>query len=137
MPAFVSHQKILFQHCDPARIVFYPRYFELLNMVVEEWFELGIGIPFAEMHIDREEGIPTVKIEALFMAPSRLGEVVDFSLQVVRIGNSSVELLVTAECKGEKRLEIKLTLVHISNLEGKSIPWPDDMRIPMTRYFST
>ena len=123
MAAFVIKQKIMFRHCDPARIVFYPRYFELLNTVVEEWFETGIGVPFAEMHIKREEGVPTLKTEALFLAPSRLGDVLDFTLEVARIGRSSAELTVNADCRGERRLEMALTLVHVSNLTGKSTPW--------------
>lgn len=137
MAEFISMQKILFQHCDPARIVFYPRYFELINAVVEQWFEEGIGVPFAEMHMEREEGVPTLKTDAFFPAPSRLGDVLEFALLVARIGNSSIELQIKATCGGETRLESNLTLVHISNLDGKSKPWPDDMRGPMQAYLAS
>src|SRR5260370_493059 len=37
--AFVSQVQVLFRHCDPAGIVFYPRYFEMVNDLVEEWFD--------------------------------------------------------------------------------------------------
>lgn len=134
MPAFISRQKIMFQHCDPARIVFYPRYFELLNAVVEQWFEEGIGVPFAEMHMVREEGVPTLKVDAVFTVPSRLGDVLDFHLLVRRIGNSSVDLVVEAFADGEKRLKMNMVLVHILNKTGRPQPWPDDMRQPMKRY---
>ena len=127
-------QKIMFQHCDPARIVFYPRYFELINAVVEQWFEEGIGVSFAEMHMQREEGVPTLKTDTFFPAPSRLGDVLEFALQVKHIGSSSAELQITANCGGETRLESSITLVHISNLDGKSKSWPADMRQPMQAY---
>ena len=136
MPVFVSPQKILFQHCDPARIVFYPRYFEIINAVVEQWYEEAVGVSFAEMHMVREEGVPTLKTQAYFPAPSRLGELLQFSLRVVKMGTSSVDLDIQAECDGEVRVEAKLTLVHISNNTGKSKPWPDDMRGPMMNYKS-
>ena len=136
MSVFVSPQKILFQHCDPARIVFYPRYFEIINAVVEQWYEEGVGVSFAEMHMVREEGVPTLKTEAYFPAPSRLGELLQFSLRVVKMGTSSVDLDIQAECDGEVRVEAKLTLVHISNNTEKSKPWPDDMRGPMMDYKS-
>ena len=32
-------------HCDPAGIVFYPRYVELCNEMVEDWFADGLGFP--------------------------------------------------------------------------------------------
>ena len=134
MSKFTSRQKILFQHCDPARIVFYPRYFEIINAVVEQWFEEGVGVSFAEMHMQREEGVPTLKTNAYFPAPSRLGEVLDFSLEIVKMGTSSVELKIMALYGDEVRVEAGLTLVHISNLSGKSKPWPDDMRGPMAKY---
>ncbi|CPO21707.1 4-hydroxybenzoyl CoA thioesterase [Bordetella pertussis] len=34
---FVSEVEVRFRHCDPAGIVFYPRYFEMINDFVEEW----------------------------------------------------------------------------------------------------
>ena len=43
---FVSQVEVRFRHCDPAGIVFYPRYFEMINDFVEEWFDKGMGLPF-------------------------------------------------------------------------------------------
>ena len=37
---FTMPQKVQFKHCDPAGIVFYPRYFELLNDTL-----LGFPLP--------------------------------------------------------------------------------------------
>ena len=38
---------IEFNHCDPAGIVFYPRYFEMTNSVVENFFPDEVGHSFA------------------------------------------------------------------------------------------
>lgn len=43
-------QQIFFNHCGSARIVFYPRYFEMINILVEEWFAQVLGMPFEVMH---------------------------------------------------------------------------------------
>ena len=43
---FKTHIKIRFNHVDAAGIVFYPRYYEMLNQVVEEWFEKKLDIDF-------------------------------------------------------------------------------------------
>jgi 4-hydroxybenzoyl-CoA thioesterase len=80
--------------------------------------------------------VPTLKTEAYFPAPSRLGELLQFSLRVAKMGTSSVDLDIQAECNGEVRVEAKLMLVHISNTTGKSKSWPDDMRGPMLNYIS-
>ena len=43
--AFLHPQAVLFRHCDPAGIVFYPRYFEMLNDCVEAFLDTELGIP--------------------------------------------------------------------------------------------
>lgn len=134
MPAFIISQKIMFQHCDPAGIVFYPRYVEMFNAVVEEWFERGLELSFAELVMERGKGVPTAHLEVSFKAPSRLGEVLDLSLAVTKIGSSSVTCTIEAHCGGEVRLGGTVTLVHIDGARMKSEPWPDDLRAKIEKF---
>ncbi len=126
----MTYSKIIpieFNHCDPAGIVFYPRYFEMINSVVENFFADVVGRSFAQMHAGgKHNGVPTVRIEANFAAPSRLGEKVDFALNVGRVGSSSLALTIAANHQGEHRLRVDLTVVWING--GRAAPWPADMR---------
>ncbi|HQY42632.1 MAG TPA: thioesterase family protein [Paracoccaceae bacterium] len=119
-----------FNHCDPAGIVFYPRYFEMTNSVTENFFADVVGRSYAQMTMRDHNGVPTVKIEAEFRAPSRLGDRLDFTLDVVRLGSSSVTLQIAARSGEELRMEVRLTLVWITP-EGRAAPWPADMRARM------
>ncbi|MDE1544048.1 thioesterase family protein [Dechloromonas agitata] len=111
---FESHKLIRFAHCDPAGIVFYPRYAELCNEVVEDWFREGLGVDFHEFHEERRLGFPTVRLEMEFLTPSRYGDVLAFRLGIARLGKSSMELSIEA-CRGEQiRLRIKLKTVLVS-----------------------
>ena len=65
--------QIEFNHCDPAGIVFYPRYFEMTNSVVENFFADVLDCSFARM-MEERGGVPTARIEVNFHAPSRLGK---------------------------------------------------------------
>ncbi len=134
MPAFETRQKILFQHCDPAGIVFYPRYVEMFNAVTEAWFERGLELSFAELVMDRKKGVPTAHLEVSFKAPSRLGEELDFSLTVTKLGRSSVTLSIEAKCDGEERLGGTVTLVHIDGGRMKSEAWPEDLRSKIEKF---
>ena len=116
-----------FNHCDPAGIVFYPRYFEMTNSVTENFFAERVGRSYAQMTMRDGNGVPTVKIDAGFRAPSRLGDRLEFTLQVMRVGTSSVTLSLEAHGEGELRLEASLTLVWVGP-DGRSTPWPADMR---------
>ena len=123
--AFDVQIPVRFKHCDPAGIVFFPRYFEMINDVVEDWFAQSLSTPFEVLV--KENGAPTVEISANFTAPSLHGDVLDFRLTPVRLGRSSVSYEITAHCGDELRLTSKGTVVHIQRL-GKSVPWPDDIR---------
>lgn len=123
--SFVFTQKVKFRHCDAAGIVFYPRFFEMINDTIEEFFEVELAYPFASMHPDN--GIPTVQIETKFKAPCRLGDVLQIHLECTRLGTTSMGLSLRAECGGELRFSAQSTLVHINAKTGPE-PWPENVR---------
>ena len=125
---FVHPQKVRFQHCDPAGIVFYPRYFEMVNATVEEWFATRLGVSFAEIHGPMRRGVPTARFRVDFKAPSRLGETLDFALAPERVGRSSCDLRLRVACDGELRADFAQTLVWIVMDTGRPEPWPEPLR---------
>ncbi len=123
---YIRSIAVEFNHCDPAGIVFYPRYFEMCNSVVENFFAEGVGLSFAEMHRDIGSGVPTVNISSDFHMPSRLGDKLTFSLGIERIGSSSASLLIEGHCGSERRLTLRPTIVWIKS--GKAEKWPEHIR---------
>lgn len=123
---------IEFNHCDPAGIVFYPRYFEMTNSVIENFFADVVGRSFASMHSGAQNGVPTVSIVAEFVAPSRLGDKVLFALQIAKLGRSSVTVTIEGRMAEELRMRATLTLVWIDGM--KAAAWPDDMRARLQAY---
>lgn len=122
--AFEMAQKVLFKHCDPAGIVFYPRYFEMINDCVEAFFD-HLGHPFETLH--KTGAVPTAEISTRFTAPSRHGNLLRLGLDVTRLGRSSLGLTLTAQCAGETRFTASSTLVYITP-EGRPAPWPEALR---------
>ena len=125
---FVSSHKVRFAHIDAAGIVFYPRYFELLNAAIEDYFAKAVGVDFAAMHVTRKLGVPLVKLESQFIAPSRLGDDLDFVVQVESVGRRSAGFWVEVRCGDELRFSARLVLVCMDLVSGQSTPWPLDMR---------
>lgn len=78
-------------HCDPAGIVYFPRFFEMFHAAMETWFDARLAMPYAEVIGVRKLGFPSVHTEADFRRPTRFGETVDVELRVVRVGTSSIE----------------------------------------------
>lgn len=114
-----------FNHCDPAGIVFYPRYFEMTNSLVENFFADVMGHSYGAM-MDAGQGVPTARLETNFKVASRLGDKLEWRLKVVRVGGSSVNFVATAQVADQLRLIADLTLVWVD--AGKPTRWPDTMR---------
>ncbi|MFZ4434929.1 MAG: acyl-CoA thioesterase [Flavobacterium psychrophilum] len=88
MSQFIKQEKVRFQHVDYAGIVFYPRFLEMLNCLVEDWFEEALDRPFSKMH--ETNGIPTVDLKIQFKNAARLGEILTKKLWVIELKNSSI-----------------------------------------------
>jgi 4-hydroxybenzoyl-CoA thioesterase len=126
---------IRFQHCDPAGIVFYPRYYEMLNQVVEDWFAEGLHWSFADMARERSEGIPLVHARCDFLEASQIGERLTFTLELARIGTKSFNVTITATCAGTTRLRAELVLAYVRTTDRmRAIPLPDELRARMQPY---
>lgn len=125
---FVSQQLVRFAHVDAAGIVFYPRYFEMLNAAVEDYFAQARGVSFAAMHAERRLGVPTVKLEAEFVAVSRLGDLLDFRLTPERVGERSATFAISVCCGEVLRFRGQVVLVCMDLERGRSVDWPADMR---------
>ena len=122
--AFVMDQKVLFKHCDPAGIVFYPRYFEMINDCVEAFFD-HLGHPFEVLL--RNGGLPTARIDTHFTAPSRHGDHLKIRLEIERLGRTSLGLAFAATSGTETRFTARSTLVYVND-QGRPVAFPDDLR---------
>jgi len=128
-PSFSTQIRIRFGHCDPAGIVFYPRYAEMFNEVVEDWCREALGLSFTEIHRGRGWGLPCVHLEIDYRIPSRLGDLLSAALFVRRIGRSSIHMEITLSAPdGERRVDGRLVVVLTDAESWRSVPIPDDLR---------
>lgn len=134
---FIKQEKIKFRHIDYAGIVFYPRFLEMLNDLVEDWFEEALERPFAKMH--ETNGIPTVDLKIQFKNAARLGEVLTKKLWVKEIGFAS--MLCGFQFMNEIGLTVlegEVTLVNVSiNIDKKGIkaePFSEEMKSKISKF---
>ena len=133
---FTTERSVRFADCDAAGIVFFPRYFEMLNGVVEDWFAGPLQVSFRELHVNRRVSVPTAAVEARFIAPSRLEDELTFALTVTRLGRSSCSLRHRISAGGTLRFEASQTFVYVG-LSLKPEPWPGDLRARIAPYLET
>ncbi|RAR75411.1 acyl-CoA thioesterase [Flavobacterium aciduliphilum] len=109
---FIKQEKIRFKHIDYAGIVFYPRFLEMLNDLVEDWFDEALERPFSKMH--ETNGIPTVDLKVQFKNAARIGETLTKKIWVKELKTSSIICGFLFEKEQEKIiLEGEVTLVNV------------------------
>ncbi len=155
---FTTTKRIRFSHCDPAGIVFYPRYYTLLHETQEDWLT-HIGHPEHRM-IASGFGVPVVNMQTDFKGMSRFGETVRIDLDLWKLGNSSLGMRYvlysnesnesgdqepinhqksTSEIKNDLRdvrLVAKSVVVFSQVPGGKALRIPDDIRAAMQPYLN-
>ncbi len=134
---FLKTEKIKFKHVDYAGIVFYPRFLEMLNDLVEDWFEEALERPFSKMH--ETNGIPTVDLKIQFKNPARLGQVLQKKLWVKNLGFASVLCgFEFQDEEGETTLSGEVTLVNvIFNTDRNNIkaePFSEEIKAKIKNY---
>jgi 4-hydroxybenzoyl-CoA thioesterase len=120
---------IRFAHCDPAGIVFFPRYMEMFNNLVEDWCRDELDISFADIPAGQGYGLPTVHLKVDFVAPSTIGETLSATLRVLSIGTSSLRVAIALQGPdGGDRVRAEIVLVVTDPRAHRAVAIPDDLR---------
>lgn len=132
--AFTRSVPIRFSHCDPAGIVYFPHYFDMFNGVIEDWYREELGHDYAELIMAGRYGFPFVHIECDFKIPSRMGEVIDLTLLVERIGRSSLSIAIVCHRDRIERLRARMVTAMMSLETRKPVPMPPPLREAIENY---
>ena len=128
-----SKARIEWGDCDPAGIVFYPRYFEIFDASTSALFERALGLTkFQALKTFNFAGYPLARTRARFIRPTRFGDDVTVETTVT-FGRASFAIehrlslngLTCVECS-----ETRVWVVHDPADPGrfKSHPIPEAVR---------
>src|SRR5215510_1971169 len=86
-------ERIHWGDCDPAGIIFYPRYFELFDRCTTAMLEQAIGMTKYQYLIEYDfTGHPVVETRGRFLNPTRFGDDVTIESTIARLGRSSFDV---------------------------------------------
>ena len=131
---------VRFGDCDPAGIVYFPRYFDFFHQAMETWFPAELGFGYDEFVRERKLGFPAVHSEADFESPSRFGETIEIHLRVTKLGRSSIGFayevhgVAGPDGRGGGRRARGRSVCVVMNLDpaspehGKAVPMPAALR---------
>ncbi|HEX3710917.1 MAG TPA: thioesterase family protein [Pseudolabrys sp.] len=118
--------------CDPAGIIFYPRYFEIFDAATSALFERALGLTKLELVRTYDiVGFPLARTRAKFIKPTRFGDDVTVETSI-KFGRTSFAIEHRLSLKGEVCVEAEETRVWAAR-DGASggiapQPVPDEVR---------
>jgi 4-hydroxybenzoyl-CoA thioesterase len=133
MLTYVRNTRIEWGDCDPAGIVFYPRYFAMFDSCTTGLFSQALGMSKFEF-IKRYEftGYPMVDTRARFLKPTRFGDDVTIETTVTEFRRSSFDVRHRLSHQGELAVECLDTRVWAARDPNdpekiKAKPIPDEV----------
>ncbi len=138
----VHRVDVRFGDCDPAGIVYFPRFFAMFHEAMETWFDARLGVAYAVLIGERRLGFPAVHSEADFKSPCAMGETIAIELRVVHLGRSSLGLAYTVRgAAGDVRLTGATTCVVMdldpaSPTFRRAVACPADVRAKISAYMA-
>lgn len=132
--AFTRPVQIRFSHCDPAGIVYFPHYFNMFNGLIEDWYTEELNVNYANLILHDQHGFPFVHIDTDFKIPSRMGERLDLTLLIEKIGRSSLSLVIVGHHEGIERLRARTVTAMMSLASRRSVELPASLRKSFEAY---
>ncbi|PYB71841.1 MULTISPECIES: acyl-CoA thioesterase [Rhizobium] len=139
VPPHLWSAKFVFRHgqCDPAGIVYTPKFFDVFNQAIEAWFCECLGIDYYDILGPRRTGLGYGMAASTFFSPCMMGDEIEVFVTVKRIGAKSYTLVLHA-LKGDKEaLRGEFVTVVTSLATHQSIEIPDDIREALIVYSHT
>jgi 4-hydroxybenzoyl-CoA thioesterase len=126
-------ERIHWGDCDPAGIIYYPRYFEIFDRCTTGLLEQALGMTKHQYLLAYDfSGHPVVDTRARFLHPTRFGEEVVIESTLAELRRSSFQLRHRLSKDGELYVEGSETRVWVrrQSADAKSIrahPIPDEV----------
>jgi 4-hydroxybenzoyl-CoA thioesterase len=125
--------EVRFGDCDPAGIVYFPRFFDFFHQAMETWFPAHLGFGYDDFVRVRKLGFPAVHTEADFERPSRFGERIEIHQRVKKLGRSSIEFAYEVHGPDGRRATgrsvcVVMNLDERSPEHGKAVAMPAELR---------
>lgn len=108
MTSFVLRRQLTIEwgHCDPAGIVFNPRFFEFFDTSTWLLFDAALGVKPEDLAATFDiMGIPLVDARAEFRKPAKFGDTIEIASRVSEFRRSSFDVEHRISVGGELAIE--------------------------------
>jgi len=132
--AFTTRLNVRFSHCDPAGLVYTPRFIDIVNGVIEDFFIQELNINYHDMIHNRGVGLGYAKVDCDFFRPAFMGDRLAFTPLITHLGRCSAIYSVHCFRALEEVMRCRLVMVTTSLHTNQAISMPTDMKAALSAY---
>jgi len=131
---FSTTRKIRFAHCDPAGIVYFVHFFDMINGCVEDWLSHALGLTSYDLMIGRRVGFPIVNTSCEFFRPCHLSDQLTLELSISTLGRSSIQFLICGRVGEDRKFQARHKVAMMSLDTQRAVAISEDLRAKMQAY---
>jgi len=131
--AYRAARMVRFSDCDPAGIVYTPRYLDMLNGVIEDFFPERLGLDYHGL-IAAGTGLGYASVDCQFFRPARMGARLTIAPLVERIGGASASFVLHAHIGEDEIFRGRMVMVTTAMATDRPIPLPAPLRAALQSY---
>lgn len=132
---YTIRRTVKWGECDPAGIVYTPRFLDWILEAAESFFADVVGVDW--FHLNQRDGLgsPSVSTRIDFHKPIKHGEPFTIEVLVRKLSRSTITYTMRGRNgAGELCFSAELVSCIIDNARMKSVSIPDAMRARITEY---
>jgi acyl-CoA thioester hydrolase len=135
MAPFAHRLRVRYHECDQQGIVFNAHHFAYFDIVLTELWRAAFG-SYGAM-VESGTDVMVVEAQAGFRAPARFDDVLDLSMTIARLGNTSIVSELEERRAGELLATGRLVHVCVDTATMAKKPIPADMRARLAPWTAT
>ena len=132
--AWTTMRMVRFSDCDPAGILYTPRFVDLANGVIEDFFLAKLHVSYHELIQKERIGLGYKSADCDFFKPALMGDRLQFTVLVEHIGRTSVIFSVHCVREIEEIMRCRLVMVTTSLNTHNAITIPRPLKDALVSY---
>jgi acyl-CoA thioester hydrolase len=131
--AFVHHLRVRYNECDAQGHVFNANYLVYFDVTLTELWREALG-SYESLTADGLD-LVVAEVGVRFRAPARFDDELDVTLEVERLGNTSMVSAIGIARDGDTLAEGRIVHIFVrADRLGEKVPIPDHARRRLRRY---
>ena len=132
---YVMRRSVLWGDCDPAEMVYTPRFLDYVAEAVDGWFRDVLEEDWYQIKARRGMVTPIMHATLDFFERLQPGDDIELTVLVEEVHRSTMSFRVKAR-NGEGKDAFSARLVHsiVEYTSFRSVAWPDEIRERATAY---